>query len=630
MDPANPNDIIFQTPPTTPESLEYQSGVVDQPVKNKPATDSKPMDFDGYYKPQIQALLTDWKDEVKRVEVRRKARTNRINVKDQQTAGTILTDETIIGDRTIDTNVRSEKAAYMVFVETSRRVLIVKPPPGTEVPAPVIEAIETEFTNGTRYTRWKSPWYKIFDGAVLHGCNFLEVVYDESKPLKSRIDFLAREKFIYPVGMEDVQNCEMVLRQYTLAPITLDAWKANPALGFKTDILTELLKGYEKEKRNKLIPVYKVFFKRDGVVHYAWYSDEVSKNWMRDPVPLDIGLKQVKAGPPTVDPLTGQPVQGPPTMEPAPVLIFPFFPLKYQELEDEQVIEIQGRASIDLPTQDAATSLMSSIVNGAKRASGFYPYRKPSGLDVGGQGSPIALEHGKLISGDVGVFQPNWPNISVLSVIQALSVRNLQQIGKTDFAAMQRNDTAKTAAEIEASKEQASVLSSMQTMLLSDCVLSTESLRFEIWRSQVFVGQVKSSVPNEILALPYTLAPAGDIEVVKRAERKAELKEAWPVISQTPAAMKFFEIMIEALFPEEAATILSSLQAPDTQKLITELANALKLLLPDVTNPAEKRDLENLISIAQNVAGAGGNGAPAPAAQGAAPSQPGPGAGTGQ
>lgn len=585
-------DTVFQTPPTAPEEIE-RDPMVDKMAKPKPA-----YDYDNYYKPQIEALLSDWREEEKRVEIRRKVRMNRVNVRDQQQTNAILVDETVISDRTIDSNVKLEKAAYMNYIEQSRRMLMLRPPVATPVDPLAIELMENWFTDGVRYTRWKQPWYKISDGAVFHGCNFLEVIFDETKPLKSAIEFVAREDFIFPVTMKDTQMCELVLRRYQLSPAALDAWKADPSLGFNQKILSDVLMKYEKEKRNKLVDVYKGFFKKAGVVYYFWYSNECKDTWLREPAQLDLGLK-VQGG-------DGQYV-------PAPVPVFPFFPLKYQELEDEVVLNIQGRASIDNPTQEAATSLMSSIVNGARRASGFYPFKKPGGLDVGGQGGAFEMKHGQLSSGDIGSIQLPWPNPSVLSVLQALSVRNATQMGRTDFAALTRNDTEKTATEIKAAHDQTATLSSMQVMLLADCVLSAYSLSWEIARSQALAGTITLPVPPEVLSLNYTLAPAGDIEVVQRAEKKAALKEAWPIVAQTPAAGKFFEIMMTAIFPEEAPAILAAMNQPNNQQLVGALAEALIKILPDIKDEGERRDLEQLIGIAQHVAQP--NGDPSAAGQ---------------
>ena len=57
-------------------------------------------------------LDADHKEEITRVDRRRELRKNRISLKEIRDKGQILSDELVIPDRTIDTNIRQQKSPY--------------------------------------------------------------------------------------------------------------------------------------------------------------------------------------------------------------------------------------------------------------------------------------------------------------------------------------------------------------------------------------------------------------------------------------------------------------------------------------------------------------------------------------
>jgi hypothetical protein len=173
-----------------PETSDKPSII--EPAVN-PGEPNPVKDF-AYYQPRLNGIIADWKSqEVDKIVNRRKVRKNLVNVAEARQKGTILGDETIIPDHTIDFNVRQQKALYVNYIETSRRLLLFKPPgnvPYTDKDE--IMELEKNFTDGMRYNRWKSAWFKVFDGACLHGACAVEVIFDPSKPFNCAVEYVSR------------------------------------------------------------------------------------------------------------------------------------------------------------------------------------------------------------------------------------------------------------------------------------------------------------------------------------------------------------------------------------------------------------------------------------------------------
>lgn len=546
---------------------------------------------------QLSNLFGEWTNgEEEAVKTRRKVRHNRVNVKDERANGKILDDETVIADRTVDYNTRADKTAYMQYLEDARTLLTFTALPSDNQPSmDQVQLLELNFTKLARYRRWKNVWYKIVDSAVLHGCNFVEVVFDDTKPLKCAVEYVRREDFIFPKDVRDVQQCDFFMKRqfFPLRDI-----KSNKI--FNPRAVAHFSETY-KERKNCKIELLKVYLMHEGFVHVAYYSAEFTDDWVMNPVRHEIGLLDI----------TQNPMSGEITGQPAGCKFYPVFPLKFQEDEEDDLLKIQGRASMDIYTQEAVTALLSSTVNGARRAAGFYP---SAGQDGDGEPSPgMKIEHGKYIPKKLNFFQPNWPNTIALAVIQTLSVRNQQFTGRTDFAAMSRQDTAKTATEIQAAQEQGSRLTSSQVSLFADTILEVYSTMYAIARSQALLGITNLGVGPDVLMSEYELSPSGDVEVIKRQEKLKMITNFFALLAGTPAGPVMIETLIKNAFPEEAESMLARISAgtvppQELASVLDALAEALQRILPTLP-PNEQSDLEQLISVARSMAQSAANSA---------------------
>lgn len=578
-------------------------GVDSSVVSNKPPGESQASISFEQRKRQITMMLTDWQQEVQRVEQRRKLRKNRKNVAELRSAGIILNDETVIADHTIDSNIAQEKSAYMQYLETSRTLLTFTPRPLNSIPREMCTLLEESFTLGARYDRWKIPWYKIIDGTCLHGCIGFEIVFDITKPLHFAIDYIRRENFIYPAKLTDIDRCDMFIRIYEYPVAQFEQWAAGES-GFDGPMLKDIIDRY-KERRNELIKIYKVYIREDGIIKSGWYSETptTTQKWLKEPTPHHIGLMKEVVKEPPIEQLMMDP-SAQPTVEyvPEPCIDFPFVLFRYVETEDEIVLDIPGRAAQDIYTQEAITSLLTSTVNGAKRASGLYVGNKPDMTGGSPNNTTTQLSHGKVTNGELTFFQPAWPNNIALAVTQMLSTRNQQQQGRVDFAAMNRQDTAKTATEISAAQTQAAGLGSIKVSLLADAITRAYAMGWAVARSQALTKQIQilSEFPPEVLKHDYTLTPSGDVEVIKRQEKLMRMKEFFGVLANTPAAVPFLKYLIKQAFPEEAGELIAALDAGNKDAVITELVTVIEKLIPQLP-PNEQQQLQQIIDGARSV-----------------------------
>ena len=591
-----------------------------QPPVTPEATAANPTvkDFQ-YYSKRANGIIADWRTNEKvKIKVRREARKNVVNVEELRQANKILSDETLIPDRTIDFNVRTQKALYVRFLEESRRLLIFGVHPGFPLDQrDEVAKLEDNFTEGMRYNRWKNAWFKTFDGTCLHGAVAVEVIFDPSKPLNCAIDYISRDDLQFPTNLKSIQSAELILRRYTVTMTEVEGM--SKIYGFNPEGVRCLqeIDANPRATDEKMFEIYKSYYKLDGVVMTAWYSDQWTTDWLSAPKKLDLGIKQVDEAAVAAATNLGIPPEEALKQfaTPKDITFYPMFFLKYDEMEDEVILNVPGRAALDLQVQEALTHTVSATVNGAVRASGLYASVEPTNDGDAPSNNVIGtLEHGKILGRPLKIFTVPWPNSILLTVTQALSVRNQSQMGQTDFAALTRNDTEKTATEIQAAQQQKASLSSMQVNLLATVIVDVYSLCWEIARWQKMLGLCRGELTNEpaLLNYAYVFSAAGDVEVIQRAEKKQSLREIWQIMKDTPASQQVLEYILELYFPEEAEAWISALSGPKDQA-ITTLVQIISQELPKMNlNPDELNTLQGILSSAQALVAGPGNGEPAP------------------
>lgn len=573
----------------------------------------------------LDALISDWKDEETKCATRRELRQNKKSTEEERQKGTIPKDGTIIPDRTIASNIRRSKVPYTNYVTQSRRVLII-----TDMvrPSISIDTLEFWFTRGMRYPGWKSPWFKLIDCMHVHGGAAMEVVYDPDKPFNVGLEYIPRAELIFPRKARSLQACPRILRRFDVTPTQLEEF----AIDFEFDpVITKELLDRQKNTNDVFITIYRVLMKVGGVVYNAWYTKEVDRNWLREPREHDIGLfsftQQMLMTPmPVVDP-AGMPLAGPDGMPlkfplflhpnwevlrerfmmPLKLSAYPIFWFPMQETEVDELLEEQGRVSLDLHVQEAMMRLLTNTVNASTRAAGSYPCventpGEDAKLEELGPIKPDVVMGRKLI---FNLFP--WPNNIILAVQQALKIGKADESGQTDYAATARKDANKTAKEMELATQQANLVVSADLDVFSSPFLDAYGLAFLVATHQALFMLCPRPPEPELLLGDYNLQSAGDTEVVKREEDKANAKEFFNIVQGTPAAEKILHFLIERFFPDQADEWIAELQSPDLRGLVAALLEIIQSVPQDELPPDRRYALNQVVATARQLVGAPNN-----------------------
>lgn len=548
---------------------------------------SKTFDY-SHEKKVFQTVATDHEAEVTAVARRRWVRKNRISLKEARDKGQVLPDEMIIPDRTIDSNIRIEKSPYAKYIEGSTTVLSFEDP---SYPDQNLMPLAAWHAGIARHGNWKLPHFLAHDALLLHGAAYMEVVYDESVPSHSRREYIRREDLIFPKGTRDFQSCGRVYVRHETTKANLNTL-TNKFKFDKTQV--EKIKAAVKDSTQS-IEIFKAFMRNeeDGVLYVAWFADEkfACSDYLKKPELAQLGLFTVVNNELVPEPLTK-----------IPIFIFP-----YHVEEDEEILDIQGRAALDIHVQDCLQSMWSGTTNGVTRASRFFPTRKPPlpGQEVPRSSEAPILQHGTIFDGDIDIFQPSWPNSIAVMAAQSLSARKSQEIGATDYAAGNRQDTRKTATELKMAQQQADDLSGPNVSLYSLCMLDMELLGWRIVRSGILVEDFNKvpfenrrfkypqTIPAQVILSPtLNVAMAADMQVVRRAQRQSRFLEHWPIVAETPYAIPYLETFLQETFPEEFPLWKQSIGQTDQRvgNMTQLLQNALQYLqqMPPQALPPEQ------------------------------------------
>lgn len=543
--------------------------------------------------------------------------------------GIIKPDELYTPTRLIDTNIRTEQPSYVQYLTQSRRSIIFATTGTTTVDG--LDKLEETFTKVARYEEWEVPFIRTIDGTEAFGWDAVEIIFDPDKPGNFCFEHIGHSRLIFNTDSEDIESQEVIAIEKNLTSKQL--------LNYVTK------DGWDKSQVDKLISsnaralgisdcvnkVYEVFFKQDGIVHVAWYA-VACDSYLKAPEPLFMGVRDITAPkqPAVIDPATQQetsPEDYPPVFETE----YPVILEKYIESEDPKIVELSGRVRLDEASQEAASALQSSIVNGSIRASNVMGSPETTPLDSQPSDLPILTDvvigNGRLMSRPVRFFNTPWPPADAVQFLQAVVQSNKQEQSKVDFAALNRKDSGKTATEIQAATNKSTELSSVQIILLSIFIRKCYAKAWRIYQSRVLQGKIIIKDPTilqlfgeniqvgEDMAVfacskpsYYIIKSSGDVDVIQRAEKLQKLMQGWEVFGKTPIASEYLKDILRLAFPDDAAryiAILDQAQMDQVNMLKQLLAKTGMVLQASVTgqlNPAQHQG--ELIQLAQQIQGA--------------------------
>lgn len=503
----------------------------------------------------------------------RNLRYTNLDLEAERKAGRLAPDEMYIPQHIIDTNIRREQARYVSYITGSRRAMILS---DVDNPANDASMLEVDITNKFRYDGWQVPLFRWVDGTQQNGYGVVELVMDATKPGHLKYQDVAYGDFGYSLDTRDIQSCEMVTRRYYFTKTQLlgmarpDTWKFDLEQTKKVFYTQDT--GVNDYKEQSLYKVEKVMFRKGGIVYVAWSCQLKCDDWLRAPKPLYLGRQ-------TLDPVLGKWVKA---FETA----YPYYVANYNISENVTIRQNKGRAYLDQDTQEAITSLMSSYVTAHRRAAGLY-FSKDSENDPNAdvlEQTNVFFRQGALINGKVKQFQLNAPDSSMLPAIQGLVGMNMQETSSINFTAMNRQDSRKTASEIQAAQSEAQLLSTIQLALFSTVMKDLCTTFFEIVRSRVLAQLI--IIPNPLVAQlymgNYKVKPSGDTDVIEKQEKILRMQQSWGIVAQTPIAGMFLSKLLTLMFPDDAPMYIQGLQQDgQTKGALTACMNIIQALVEE-------------------------------------------------
>lgn len=482
-----------------------------------------------------------------------------IDVDSERSDGHLDEDEFLVPAHIIDTNIRREQSKYVAYVTGSRRSAIFS---SITEPTAATGELERDFTDKTRYSGWQVPLFKIIDGMQLHGYSVAEVQFDEDMPGHFAIEAVNYEDFGFPEDTRDVQACEMVVHRHYFTAIQLLDMVEND--DFNEDIIDRLVDDHgQAPEVESLYQVEKVLFRHDNKIYVAWSCNSKCDDWLRDPRPLYLGRRDGE--------LLRDETQ-------YPYVIFP-----YNIQEDSAVQNATGRAFADRTTQETITSLMSSFVTAHRRAANFYFAKENEDPNNTNIQTSVKFQNGALIDANIKQFQLRPPDTSMIGAIQSLMSQNAQEQSQINYAAMNRQDSRKTATEIQAASSEAQMLSSTQVSLFSIALKDVYEWCWRIYQSRVVAGVLRPAASLDMyLNHEFNIKPAGDVDVIERQEKSQKMMQAWGVVSQTALAPVFLQNMMRLMFPDEGESYAEMLQTGNEKdELLQQLMQIINSLIID-------------------------------------------------
>lgn len=555
-----------------------------------------------------QLVQTFDAQEGKESKLRRDLRNVDIDVKRLQEEGKLAKDNTFIPIRTIETNIAREKPPFIQYIKQPQRIMIFTPatPPYNDD----CRDLDREFTKGLQYTGWELPHIKVFDGAQVHGWDWNEVEWNDAYPLQVCIEHIGHDKLIFDLeDTLDIQFAECVIRKYSVSIAQIKTFVTKYHFDpVQVNKLIESMKGVNEDK-NKVI--FKMYFKADSIVNVSWFClDNGVDDYLLQPKPHFIGIKnkvtkmvqQMVPTPVTLpsgevvttDVPTDVPTE---SWEDAPLTMYPIFPDYYTITEAPKIRDKKGRAFLDEHIQQAQTALATNYVNSANRASKVYG--SPTTADDSGNNPKnlnVELTRDCILDKPFEFWSFPYPDQQMLEALQTFSTINQEQTGQVNYAVINRQDSRKTAKEIQSSENQAANLTSVQVVLFSIYWRTIYTFVWKIVQSLALQGTIKflqipdptqQQMPgtpptfvNDIakISREYDLRPAGDVDFIQRTMLIQQMKSDWPVVMGIPGLnMIFLAELMRLEYPDKGESYAEIImQSGGLTQLMSQAAGMLE------------------------------------------------------
>lgn len=502
----------------------------------------------------------------------------------------IIGEAPLIPMRLIDSTMRREQPEYYRYLTQPDRQAVFVDVKAPQNPPSLVEA---EFTRVCRYTGWVSPLWQTVDGAALHGWDAIEVELAPENPGFFRYRHIGADNLFVPVDVINYQTASSVLVRRYLSISELAQLKSlNDAV---PAAIKELEDKFEATKESngaqRLMEVFKVYYKHEGLVYFCWYSESAT-DYLVKPQPFYMGLQRDEE---TTKIQQVQAPDGSIIETPIPVVKtvrvqeteYPIHIFVYSETEEEQLTRHTGRAFADRSMQRAQSCLASAYINRELNSSDVYGAIDKTNVSTSNvKQLDTPLTAGAIYDNPLKFFSLPPGQISTINAIQYFGTMHASDAGQFEFAAANRKDTRKTAKEMEVAQNQQSGVASVNIGQFSTFLSLLLKYTWRIVQSFAARGKITfCALPdgsNDIAMISrvYQIKPAGDVDVVERQQKLTALISFLEILPpQTPVGQLLAQRALELAFPQENFTAKLNL----VQELQAKLTAATALLQASLT-----------------------------------------------
>ncbi len=531
------------------------------------------------FQTEFEKLFSEHSTRVTTLEENRKLRKNLVDIEAMKTTGELQPGQTFVGIRTIDQNVSREVPTYLQFIKGSRRMGIFQPIKQT---GGSVEPLEIAVTTVLQYPDWELDYIRWVDGGLLHGYDFVEVVYDTTKPGHVAVNHIGAENLLCSLNGESIEQSPIVGRGYSVSIVDLESYVSSGIFTEAEAIraLREHVTQQSTDMSRAFATVYKCLFKVNGVVHSIWYSRDVNLP-LSTPIPYVNGRVRAE----TIQvPIPGTLETVPQTTYiDIPETEYPFVMFSPSITEEKRISTQYGHAVKAKYIQDSMSVLTTAGVNGCYAASMTQWSPKEGTYAAGGAArqTDTQIKQGKVWDRPMQPWSAPWPDAMLFRALDFLDTGNSAANNQISWAVNNRQDSRKTATEIQSANQTASQINSVQVLYLSIPMRKIVTKAYQIIKSCVQKGKLDFGIPAELFSADYIIKSAGDIDYVQRQERIASMQQDWPIVANTGAAQVFLSDYLRERYPATSERYIQAMAQPNDTALIQTLAMQLQQAVTD-------------------------------------------------
>lgn len=491
-------------------------------------------------------IVSSWRTHVvERIERDRELRFQEVDVERARATNKLGSDEAFAPVRLIETGIGRLKPAFLGYLRgPTNLVMFINP----EKPHQSFEDLEVAVDRLIKYPGWDSPYIKCIDCMLAHAFGAIEVLYDNKAPGHVSLEYIAKEDLMVHVDTEEVRQQEYVMRCYKWTHVALKTHAK--AFEFDEEVTNDLCQN--KNTSQNTIKVFKVYIKTINGLYVAWWAEDRSDKWLKDPMPYYVGFEE-------------------------PETEIPIFILPKDLIEDSRLLAGKGVCFTLGDTQKIISAIYSGVANGVMRASN--PVFSPEQPDAGNQ-EPLTFKSGTVSRVPLKMHVVPYPAAELLFAADNLKRNSMSDLGLIDYALQNRTSASdrKTATEVASASQTQQNLNSVSVLNLSNFIRDIYTYAWRIIQNEalndriVLLGErdpMTGIFVNDKVRISgdFLVLAAGDREFLRREEAKAAMQQLMPYVQNTPLARLLVADWMSYMLPINGAKYrqqyLESIKAQD-------------------------------------------------------------------